>query len=133
MGSDEISAAAEAPSTRAETKARLVPISLGEVEIFVEQVGEPPEIEGSADIYVATSPREALESALDFTRSFLASVGDRLAELREKTTPDELRVELSFTFEAKGKASVVPVLVTGEAGTKSGITVTAVWRPTEAD
>jgi hypothetical protein len=130
MGSDEIRAAAEGPSRRAAE--RLVPISLGGVEIFVEQVGEPAEIEAGTDIYVATSPREALESALEFTGNLLASVGDRLAEVREKTTPDELTVELSLTFEATGKASIVPVLVTGQAGAKSGITVTAVWRRAEA-
>jgi hypothetical protein len=37
-------------------------------------------------------------------------------------------VEFSLTFEVKGKASIVPVFVTGESSVQSGLKVTALWK-----
>jgi hypothetical protein len=38
-------------------------------------------------------------------------------------------VEFSLSFEATGKAQLVPVFVTGETKAATGLKVKAVWKP----
>ncbi len=38
-------------------------------------------------------------------------------------------MEFSLTFDVKGKASVIPILVTGETGVQTGLKITAKWEP----
>jgi Trypsin-co-occurring domain 1 len=108
---------------------RLVPLKVGEAMVFVEQVGDVALVEADDTITpVAPSLEEAFEHGLRFVRSCVSAFGEQLQALAEKTRPRELAVEFSLTFEAKGKAALIPVLVTGETGAQTGLKVTATWR-----
>ena len=42
--------------------------------------------------------------------------------------PQEITVEFSLSFQVKGKASLIPMFVTGETGAQTGLKVTAKWK-----
>jgi hypothetical protein len=100
------------------------------VTVFVEagMLGSIPDDE-SIHAVGLSQPRQALEDAIDFTKALMKSLGSRIAEIDAALSPDELNVELSFTFRATGKATVIPVLLTGETGAEAAIKVSATWRP----
>lgn len=110
---------------------RLLPLRIGDVVVYVEQTGQGAAIEGD-DIYaVAPSPQDAFQHAADFVKECVRSVGARLSELRDAAdalAPQEVTAEFSVSFEAKGKTALVPVLLTGEASSMTGLKITAVWR-----
>jgi hypothetical protein len=109
---------------------RLVPLQIGGATVFVEQIGEEALVEGDDRIYPVAppSPSEAFEHGLEFVRRCVSAFGEQLNEFAENTRPDELAVEFALTFEAKGKAALIPVLVTGEAAAQTGLKVTARWQ-----
>jgi hypothetical protein len=119
---------AGAPSQDA-TSFRAVPLQIGDATVFIEQIGEGPVVEASDAIYpVAPDPREAMEHALEFVRASVKTVGERIEGMADRARPAELTVEFTVAFDARGKTSLIPVLVTGEAGMKTGIKITAMWR-----
>lgn len=130
MGSDDADCPLEqGAGSQDALSVRAVPLQVGDATVFIEQVGEGPVVEASDEIYpVAPDPREAMEHALEFVQASVKSVGERIGEMADRARPAELTVEFTLAFDAKGKTSLIPVLVTGEAGMKTGIKVTAVWR-----
>jgi hypothetical protein len=58
-------------------------------------------------------------------------IGQRIRDLPETLQPSELELEISFGFEVKGKATIVPVLLTGESTSNVGLKVTATWKQAE--
>lgn len=108
---------------------RAVPLQLGDATVFIEQIGEGPAVEGSDAIYpVAPDPRQAMEHALAFVHGCVNSVGERVAEIGGRGRPQEVTLEFTLAFDAKSRTSLIPVLVTGQAGVQTGLKVTAVWR-----
>jgi hypothetical protein len=118
----------ESPST-AESGRRLVPMQVGSATVYIEQVGPYPEIDADDRIYPVAplSPQEAFQTAGDAVRECVRIVGERIEALEERR-PQEITVEFSITLEAKGKAALIPIFVTGETGAKTGLVVKAVWR-----
>ena len=111
---------------------RLVPMQVGSATVYVEQVGAPPEVEATDAIYpVALTPEEAFNKASELIRECVRVVGERVEALAEKR-PQEVSVEFSVTFAVKGKASLIPVFVTGETGAETGLKVKAIWQRSEA-
>lgn len=110
---------------------RLVPMRVGNATVFVEQVGEPAEIQADDAIYPVSlpSPEEAFEKAGQILQECVRVVGERVDELAEKARPREITVEFSLSFAAAGKAQLIPVLFTGETKAVTGLKVTAVWGP----
>ncbi len=109
---------------------RLVPMRVGSATVYVEQVGPPPEVEGDDRIHAVAPDRvEIFEQAGDLIQQCVRTIGDRMRDLGEAMAPEEITVEFSLTFEATGKAAIIPVFVTGETKAATGLKVTAVWKP----
>ena len=105
---------------------------VGSATVYVEQVGAPVDVaaQGAAEgeVYpVAPSPQEAFETASEALRECVRMVGDHLEALAGRR-PQQVTVEFTVSFEVKGRAALIPVLLTGEATSKGGLTVKAVWR-----
>jgi Trypsin-co-occurring domain 1 len=109
---------------------RVYPMKVGDAVVYVEQYGEDPVVEADDAIYAvsAPSPTEAFEKASDAIRECVRIVGERIENLAGEAIPAELSVEFSLSFEAKGRASFIPILVQAEATAATGLKVTAVWR-----
>ena len=94
------------------------------------EVDEDIVIESSDAISpVSFDPAQAFEQAGNALRECVSVIGDRLTQISAVAKPKEVDVEFTLTFEVEGKASIVPVLLTGKAKTASGIKVTAKWQP----
>jgi Trypsin-co-occurring domain 1 len=121
----------ESPSEASGAR-RLVPMRIGNATVYIEQIGEPVLVESDDSIYpVAPSPKGAFETATEALRECVHAIGEQFERLAEKAKPQEVTVEFTLTFDVKGKVSPIPVLVTGEAETQTGLRVTAVWRHDE--
>lgn len=117
------------PEPAITASARLVPIAIGDAVVFVQQVGPPPAVEVDERIYPVGAPSlsDAFDRAGDMLREVLRLVDERTKQLDDATRPDHLTVEFSLSFEVSGKASVIPIFVTGETGLQTGLKVVAVW------
>ncbi|MGH3023928.1 MAG: CU044_2847 family protein [Gaiellaceae bacterium] len=118
------------PEATAATPAerRMVPLKIGEATVLVEQVGPEPTIQASEYVPVAElDPREAFEKASEAIKECVRIVGERIENLTEGMKPQEVSVEFSLGFEAKGKAWF-PILVQAEATANAALKVTAVWQ-----
>jgi len=112
---------------------RLVPMSIGTSVVYIEQVGEAITVEPDDSIYPVASPRDAFEGAMEALKECVRALGERFEQLTEKVKPQEVTVEFSLTFDVKGKVSPIPILVTGETETQTGLKVTAVWRHSDGN
>lgn len=54
-------------------------------------------------------------------------MGERVETLAENVKPREVTVEFTLSFEASGKAQLIPVFLTGQTKAATGLKVTAVW------
>lgn len=114
---------------------RLFPMQIGNAIVYIEQTGEPATLETDDRIRPVAPPgsQEAFESAGQILHECVRVLGERIGTLAEKTRPQQISVEFSLSFEVKGKAAVIPVFITGEATTQTGLKVTAVWDRHEAE
>lgn len=121
--------ASEPPASDAPTRT-LVPLQIGTATVYVEQVGAPAAVAGGEEIHVvaAVDPRQAFQTASEFLRECVATMGERLSKLSEYG-PQEVSIEFSLSFEATGKAQLIPIFVTGETKAATGLKVKAVWKP----
>lgn len=113
---------------------RLVAISVGEAAVYVEVAGEPLSIEGDEDIYPAAAkgPADVFGEAGRALKEIVHVVGERVVSLGNEVKPDQVSVEFALSFEAGGRAQLIPVLFTGETKAVSGLKVTAVWETASA-
>jgi hypothetical protein len=129
--SDEIGYGGASQYVAEEIPARtLVPLQIGTATVYIEQVGTPAAVVAHEEIHVvaALDPRQAFQTASEFLHECIATVGERLAALGEHG-PQEVSVEFSLSFEAAGKAQLIPIFVTGETKAATGLKVKAVWKP----
>jgi len=114
---------------------RFIPMSVGEAAVYVEVTDEPPRIDVDEEIYAASSNNLAdiFGDAGKILKEIVSGVGEHVAALGDKTRPEQVSVEFALSFEAGGKAHLIPVLFTGETKAVSGLKVTAVWGTASAD
>ncbi|HEX6426661.1 MAG TPA: CU044_2847 family protein [Niastella sp.] len=121
----------ESPSLSQNTR-RLVPMKVGRATVYVEEVRAPVTIESDEIRQVSPpSPDEAFDKAGEILHECVRVLGDRIETMAAKAKPSEVTVEFSLNFEVKGKASIIPIFVTGESGLQTGLKVTAVWKSKE--
>ena len=108
---------------------RLVPLQIGTATVFVEQTGAPAEVDvGDAIHPVALpSPKQAIEQAGAFLQELVGIFDERIEKLATATRPREVGVEFSLGFEVTGKATIIPVLLSGESSAEAAIKVSATW------
>jgi hypothetical protein len=106
---------------------RLIATKVGNADVYIEQVGEPPAVDGVYEV-AAIDPQEIFDKASEALRECVRVVGSQVEALGDRVRPDEVSVEFSISFEAEGRASIVPVFVTGRSSVGTGLAVTAVWR-----
>lgn len=114
---------------------RLIPMQVGKATVYIEQIGEPAEVQTDDSIYPVAppTPREVFENAVEVLQECVQVVGTKLETLAAKAMPQEVTVEFSLTFQARGKMALVPVFVTGESGLETGLKVTALWKRPEEE
>ena len=114
---------------------RLIPMQVGKATVYVEQIGESAEVQADDSIYPVAppTPREVFENAVEVLQECVRVVGTKLESLTAKAMPQEVTVEFSLTFQARGKIALVPVFVTGESGLETGLKVTALWKRPEEE
>ena len=106
---------------------RLAAMRIGEATVFVEKVGPEPTIQASDYVAVGElDPTEAFEKASEAIKECVRIVGNRIEQLAAAAKPQEVSVEFSIGFEAKGKAWF-PILVQAEATANAALKVAAVW------
>ena len=110
---------------------RLVPMRVGNATVFVEQAGGPAEIQSDDAIYPVSppTPEDAFDKAGQILQECVRVLGEKVEKLAEKAGPRDITVEFSLSFEAGGRAQLIPVLLTGETKAVTGLKVTAVWGP----
>lgn len=123
-------AEAKAPGAR-----RLVPMRVGDAAVYVEVAGESLGVEGDDEIYTAGAeePGDAFGEAGRVLKEVVRGVGEQVAALAEKARPEQVSVEFSLSFEAGGKAHLIPVLFTGSTKATSGLKVAAMWETSSTD
>lgn len=116
------------PDDVASSQRHLVPIQVGEATVWIEHVADPVVEPGDAIHPVAPpNPQQAFESAASFLRECVRIFDDRIRRLERR--PEEISVEFSLGFEMRGKATLIPVFITGESRLSGGMKVTAIWHP----
>jgi hypothetical protein len=114
-----------------EAKRFMVPIQVGSATVYIIQSAVPALVVEDDRIrpVAPISPQQAFQAAGEFLHECVRTLGEKVDALAGKAQPEEITIEFSLTFEVKGKASVVPVFVTGETSAQTGLKVTAVWKP----
>jgi uncharacterized membrane protein len=108
----------------------MVPMQVGSATVYVVRSEEARVVEDDRIRPVSPiSPQEAFQAAGEFLHECVRLVGEKVETLAEKARPHEVAIEFSLSFEVTGKASVIPIFVTGEASTHTGLKVKAVWKP----
>jgi len=109
---------------------RLVLMRVGSANVYVEEVAEPAAIDAGDQVrpVAPPSPHEAFETAGEILRECVRVIGERIESLAVEARPQKISVEFSLSFEVKGKASLIPIFVTGETGAQTGLKVTAEWQ-----
>ena len=112
----------------------IVPMQVGSATVYVVQ-SEPPAaiVEDERIRPVAPlSPQQAFQAAGEFLHECVRIIGEKVDTLAGNAKPQEVSIEFSLSFEVKGKASLIPVFVTGETATSTGLKVKAVWKSDHA-
>jgi Trypsin-co-occurring domain 1 len=104
-----------------------VPLQIGAATVFVEQAPTPIDVDLSGEIHPVAlpSPKEAMEQAANFLQELVGIFDKRIKALAKR--PEEVSVELALGFEVKGKATLIPVLLSGETKAQAAIKVSAKW------
>lgn len=106
---------------------RLVAVQIGTATVFIEQARAPVELDLGDEIHPVTlpSPKEAFEQAGDLLQEIVRSFDARVKALA--TRPEEVSVEFSLGFAVKGRATLIPILLSGETSAQAAIKVSAKW------
>jgi hypothetical protein len=108
---------------------RLVGMQVGSATVFVEAVGPAPAVEQPEEFRpVSVDPKQAFETASEALKECVQVVGERIEKMAQAARPDEVGIEFTIAFEVAGKATIIPVLLTGAAKTQLGVKVTAKWQ-----
>ncbi len=105
-------------------------MKVGNAIVYVEQIGHPAEVqaEGQVRPVAPPSPEEAFETASEVLHECVRVLGERIEDLKDSISPQEITVEFSLSFEAGGTARLIPIFVTGESKVSTGLKVTAKWQ-----
>lgn len=110
---------------------RLVAQRIGTATVYFRVDDEPLPLEGETEVRaVALINADVFNQAARIVGEGITAISDRVNDLLERVRPTELQMEISFSFEATGRTTIVPVLLTGDTSAKAGLKVTAVWKPT---
>lgn len=107
---------------------RFTPMKVGDAVVYVEEADGTLEMESTDEIYGASvSTEKVFDEATNIIGECVRIVGGQVANLAGNAKPNRVEVEFSLSFEVKGKAQVIPVILTGETKGSAGLRVTAVW------
>lgn len=116
------------PAVGTETRPKLVPMKVGDATVYVEAVGDGAVVEAGDEFHaVGVDPQQAFETASEALKECVRVVGERVVAMKDAMRPEEVGIEFTITFDVQGKATIIPVLLTGSAKTQLGVKVTAKW------
>lgn len=112
-----------------EARPQVIPMKVGNATVYVEQIGPPVEVKTDGQVRpVAPSPDEVFKVASEALQECVRVLGERIEKLQSDISPREVTVEFALSFEAGGKANLIPIFVTGESKVSTGLKVTAKWQ-----
>jgi hypothetical protein len=116
-----------------DVRPELVAQEVGEATIYFRVSGETLEVANERELrpVAADVKSNVFDEAARVVGEGVKIIGHKVRDLTETLQPSELEIELSFGFEVKGKATIVPVLLTGESTSNVGLKVTATWKRPE--
>jgi Trypsin-co-occurring domain 1 len=107
----------------------LIQTSIGGAVVYFRVENTLPCIVADGEVRaVAALDENAFEAAAKVIRESVRVIGSQLHDVGAELMPSELTVELGFTFAATGKATIVPVFLTGETKGELALKVTAKWK-----
>jgi hypothetical protein len=126
----EIRAAGEFSATSSEpVQPELVETRIGDAVVYVRISGPTLGVANEGEVRaVGAFDENPFDAAAKVIREGVKVIGNSIHGISEVLQPSELRVEFGFTFEAKGRASIVPVFLTGESSGGVTLKVLALWR-----
>jgi hypothetical protein len=116
-----------------EVRPELVAQEVGEATIYFRVSGEPLEVANERELRPVSGEVKSnvFDEAARVVGEGVNIIGKKVRDLTGTLQPSELEIEFSFGFEVKGKATIVPVLLTGESTSNVGLKVTATWKQPE--
>lgn len=126
--------ASSQPQPENDSRPQLLPMYVGNATVYVEQIGPPAEVKTDGQIrpVAPLSPDEAFETASEVLHECVRVLGERIDQLQSAISPREITVEFSLSFEAGGRASLIPIFVTAQTKASTGLKVTATWQRRDA-
>jgi hypothetical protein len=108
---------------------KLVPLQVGAAFLYIEAFSNEFQLGANEAIYPASMPstREGFENAISAAIECVRTIGEKVLKLGNDLRPQELSVEFSLQLENTGKATIIPVLISGETKASAGFKVTAKW------
>ncbi len=120
---------AERPASPIDSVApRLVVQQVGAATVYFRVGAGPLPVANEPEFRaVAAIDSNVFDEAARVVSESVKVMGERIRGVAKALQPSKLEVEISFGFEVKGKATIVPVLLTGESTASAGLKVTATW------
>ncbi|SRR6266852_9255927 len=105
----------------------LVAMRIGGAIVYVERVSETIPIENDDGIRpVSPQPADAFKLAIGGIRDCVRVIAEEVETLGDYL-PRRLEVEFGIDLHVQGKAAIIPIFATGEAGMKTALKVKAIW------
>jgi hypothetical protein len=109
-------------------------MQVGSAVVYIEPLEEPAVLQDEGELRpVGADPSKAFAAASEALRECVRVVGERVTDTvagaAAAVVPDVIGMEFTLTFDVEGRATIVPVLLTGKAKSAMGIKVTAQWHP----
>jgi hypothetical protein len=116
-----------------DNRPELLAQEVGEATIYFRVSGQTLQVANEPELrpVAAEVKSNVFDEAARVVGEGVKIIGQKVRTLTETLQPTELEIELSFGFEVKGKATIVPVLLTGESTSTVGLKVTATWKQPE--
>jgi hypothetical protein len=111
----------------------LVETKVGDALVYfrVERRLDAVDTQGIRAVAGPAIPKDALDAAAEVAREAVRLFAARLSAVGEALQPTETGIEFSLSFAATGKATIVPVILTGEATGQVALKVSAKWTKKE--
>lgn len=109
----------------------LVETAIGDAVVYFRVDRRLPAVEAPTGIRPVTGlgiDKNAFAAAAHVAREAVKLFGGTLKNVALELMPSETGIEFSISFEAKGKAAIVPVFLTGETTGQVALKVTAKWK-----
>ncbi|HVR46057.1 MAG TPA: CU044_2847 family protein [Candidatus Binatia bacterium] len=105
----------------------LIAQQIGSAIVYFRVSGQALPVTNESHIRAVTATN-VFDEAARVVNEGVRVIGLKVHDAAKTLRPCELELEISFGFELKGRATIVPVLLTGESTSTAGLKITATWK-----